>query len=69
MAFVGQRQASRQAAKQWLAQAFFEVADVLADGGLGDVELLGGAGQAQVACCGIEHAQGIEGQLHGYKFI
>ena len=66
LAFIGQRQPAWQAAKQRLAQALFQIANVLADGCLGDMQLLGRARQAQVARCGVEHAQGVEGKLHGY---
>jgi hypothetical protein len=60
LAFVGQGQAARQAAKQRLAQALFEIADVLADGGLRHMQLLCGAGQAQVTGGRIKHAQGVQ---------
>jgi len=38
----------------------FQGLDLVADRGLGDVQLLGSAGEAQVACRGLEGAQGVE---------
>ena len=66
LALVGQGQPARQAAKQRLAQPVFQIANVLADGGLGDMQFLGRTRQAQMARCGVEHTQCIEGELHGY---
>ncbi len=45
-AAVGQGEAAPRAAQQGLTQLLLHVADHLADGGLGDEQLLGGAGEA-----------------------
>ena len=58
LAFIRQRQPARQAPKQRFAQPVFQLADVLAHGGLGHVQLLGGARQVQVAGRGLEGTQG-----------
>ncbi len=67
LAFVGERQATRQAAEQPAAQAVLQFAHVLADGGLGEVEFLGRAGEAEVAGRDFEGAQGVERQVHGWR--
>ena len=67
LAFIRQRQAARQAPEQRFAQPVFQLADVLAHGGLGHVQLLGGARQVQVAGRGLEGTQGVERQVHGAK--
>ncbi|MNT64756.1 hypothetical protein D3C72_2026800 [compost metagenome] len=59
-AFVGQRQAARQAAKQGLAQLFFQLADVLAHRCLGDVQLQRCPGEVEVAGGGFEGAQCVQ---------
>jgi len=46
LAAVGQGEAATDPAQQGLAQLLFHVADHFADGGLGDEQLLGGAGEA-----------------------
>jgi hypothetical protein len=65
LAFVGQGQAARQTTKQRFAQAFFEIADVLADGGLRHMQLLCCASQAEMTGGRIKHAQGVQWKLHG----
>jgi len=60
-AFVGQRQSARQPAEQRRTQLVFQVLHMLADGGLCDVELAGGSGEAQVAGGGFEGAQCVQG--------
>jgi len=46
LAAVGQGEAAPRSAQQGLTQLLLHVADHLADGGLGDEQLLGGAGEA-----------------------
>ena len=63
---VRQRQPTRQATKQGLAHAVFELSDVLADRSLRHVQLLGGPRQVEVARRGFERAQGIEREIHKF---
>jgi hypothetical protein len=66
LAFIRERQAARQAAKQRLAQPVLQIADVLAHGRLAHVEFVGSAREIQVAGRHFEGAQGVEGQVHAW---
>jgi hypothetical protein len=61
----GELKAPWQAHEQRHAQVRLEEAHLVADRGLGDVQLVGGAGEAELAGRHLEHAQGIEGRQHG----
>lgn len=54
----GQLQAPAYPAKQQVLQEFFQLRDLLADRALGQVQFLGGAGEAQVPGDGLETLQG-----------
>ena len=62
--FVGERQAARQAAEQRHAESLLQALHVLAHCGLRHVQLVGGAGEAQLAGRGLEGAQGVQGEVH-----
>ena len=58
--FVGQLHGPVRTGKQLNLQAFLQVANLLADGGLRQVQLFGRAGKAQQARGGFERNQRIE---------
>ena len=56
----GEEDAARPALEERRAEMPLEHADPVGDGGGGDLELLGGAGEALVPCCGVEEAETVE---------
>ncbi len=62
-ALLGQLEPLAGAAEQDRAQMILERADLLADRGRRDRQLVGGAGEAEVPRGGIVNAQGVEGQM------
>ena len=52
--------AARPPLEERRAEMLLEHADPVGDGGGGDPELLGGAGEALVPCCGVEEAETVE---------
>jgi hypothetical protein len=63
MAFVGEREAARQAVEEARAEAAFELRDLMADRALADAQLDRGAGEIEMARRGLEGAKGVEGEL------
>src|SRR5690606_5498749 len=63
MAFVGEREAARQAVEEPRPKAPFELGDLMADRALADMEFEPRAGEVEVARRGLEGAQGVEGEL------
>ena len=62
---AGQHQRAIAADEQPYAELVLEPADLMADRGLGDVELGGRTGEAQMPRCRVERAQSVErGQCH-----
>ena len=67
LAGVGQHEPPVQAPEQLHAERLLQGLDLMADRGLGDVELLGRLGERQVPGRGLEGAQGVErGQASGH---
>ena len=62
----GQAQAFGFADKQRAAEVLLQLFDLLANGGLGDVQLVGGAGEAAQAGRGFKGAQGIQWRQSGH---
>ena len=56
----GEADAARPTLEERRAQMALEHADPVGDGGGGDAEFLGGAGEALVSCRGVEEAQTVE---------
>ena len=72
LSVVGEQQRAVQAAEQLAPQMLLQGLDLVADGGLGDVQLLCGTGEAQMACGSLEGAQGVQrGQAsdHSSKYL
>ena len=65
LALVGQDQRPVHAAEQRRAQVLLERADLMADRRLGDEQLVGRLGEAEVAGRGLERAQRIERRQSG----
>jgi beta-lactamase class A len=63
LAFVGQRQAARQAAEQLGTEARLQGLDLLADGGLRHAQFEAGAREAEMTRRRLERAQGVERKL------
>ena len=69
LSVVGQQQGAVEAAEQLALEPLLQGLDLVADGRLGDVQLLGGAGEAQMPRRGLEGAQSVERRQalgHGY---
>ena len=63
---LGQAQAFGFANKQRAAEVLLQLLDLLANGGLGDVQFVGGAGEAAQARGGFKGAQGIQRGQSGH---
>src|SRR3546814_5184305 len=63
MAFVGEREAARQAVEEPRAEAAFELGHLMADRALADVEFEPRAGEVEVARRGLEGAEGVQGEM------
>ena len=63
LALAGDLEAARAAHEQRHAQSFLERLHLVADGGLGDMQLFGGVGETCVTGGGFEGAQRIQRQL------
>ena len=57
---IGQQEPAACAAEKLESQALFEAADLMADRGLGDVELGRRRGEAEMPCSSLEGAQRVE---------
>ena len=62
-AVSGQGDPARQPGEKRHAQPVLQCPDLMAQRGLADAQLQGGAGEILVPCSGLEGAQGIERQL------
>ena len=59
--------AARTADEEIGSQMAFEQADAVGDGGGGDADLVRSAGEALVACGGLEEAQAVEGRKRFHR--
>jgi hypothetical protein len=65
LGLVSEGQAAWQAPEQHHAQPLLQILHMLADGRRGEMQFLGGAGEAELARRHLEGTQGIERQVHG----
>ncbi len=59
---MGQHQPARDAGKQHTAELFFQRPDLLADGGMGDIQLNRRAGKTEMTGGGLKGAQRVKGR-------
>ena len=67
LALLGGHGVAAEPVEQRQAEPLLELPDLMADGGLGDVQLLRGLGKGAGAGGGLEAAQGVEGRQAGHR--